>query len=251
MRETLAGFCKIGDRDGRAEYACAAERVLWWSRPTRQAVMPFFARAIVLNEKWVALDECGLLDIDARPAPRAPVGRAQLSRRWTDDGDAALAHCRAIGIEVVRCQHNIEIPLALCQAIQHALLRLFRSAYRDQFEIAVANHDDAVGGSTRGVNTAAACQQAQPVRKLCGRPVQVSHTDDDMVDSYEHRAFSLFLRNSRDAPSGCPLRPRTHTHHGERGHPLGASLLLHCFIRACGKVLGPRARRVCGWARSV
>src|SRR5581483_2298390 len=128
-------------------------------RPARKALSPLFTNAIVLDDKRVMLCEIGPLYIGSYPGSGASIRASQHSRLWPQQRISSSDNCRAISMDIIRCQDEIQIALSLCQSPQYALLRLVGSAYRYQFNIGISYHNDAVGCSAAWMDaTAAHCQ---------------------------------------------------------------------------------------------
>ena len=159
------------------------ERMGRWLCPASKAETAFFTSAIVLNDKGIVLGQFGTLNIYTRPATRLTIGRFELSRRWANDGDTALCHGCTIGCDVVRGEDEVEVAIAFGQAIQYALLSFLWCAHSDQFEVGIADDDNAIGGSAGGVDTSAGNRQAQLLTEdsLCLR--QIMNTDNNVIQS--------------------------------------------------------------------
>src|SRR2546423_3777855 len=155
MLETPGGFAQVCNYNGRAEYLCRTKGMSRRRLPTGKTVAAFLARTIVLDDERVVLREVGALYIRALPAAGASIGAPQLPWRGAKDGDASLLHCRAVGLDFIGGKHKIEIALAFRQLFEHARLCFFRSTYCNQFDIGVADHNNAIGSTAGGMDTSA------------------------------------------------------------------------------------------------
>src|SRR5450755_1818804 len=181
MLEALGSLSEIRHGDRRAQHRRCAKRMLGRRLPTGEAGAALFTCAIVLNEERIVLSEVWSLYISTRPAPRASFRTGQRARVGSDDLDAAPVHIRAILCDIVANEREIEVALALCQAIEHAPLGLGGFAHSDQFEVSIADNDNAVGRTAGGMCPAATHRQTQLLAEDACSVFQVVNADNDMI----------------------------------------------------------------------
>src|SRR5579885_940866 len=181
MLETPRGLAKVGDGNCCAEYLCGTKGMARWRLPTCQAKTSFFTRTIVLDDERIVLREFWNLYIGALPLACPAIRAPQFSRRRAEDGDAALFHGCAIGLDIIGGQHEIKIAFAFGQPLKHSGRCFLWPIDRDQFDIGIADHNNAIGSTAGGMDTSARyCQPKFLAEYLC-RLFQVMHTDDNMI----------------------------------------------------------------------
>src|SRR6266571_1158684 len=164
----LKAWCRLGqvcDSDGCAEYLRDAEGMLWRFLPASETKTTLLTCTVMLNDEWIALSKLRPLDIYARPTTGTPIVGPELSCCRPNDVHASLNHSRAICLDIVRGNREIQIARVFCQPLDHALLCFSRRANGDQFQVGIANHNNAIGGPARGMDSSATDCQTELLAK--------------------------------------------------------------------------------------